>query len=115
MKENTRNKFEESIRKQIRKTKIVYKYEGESIPYIIAHHYIPDFILYTPLGKIYVECKGYLRPEDRRKMVAVKRLNPRLDIRILFQKLTKQNEQWAIRNGFRYAEGIIPDEWFSGL
>jgi predicted nuclease of restriction endonuclease-like RecB superfamily len=111
----TRNKFEETIRRQIRRSRIVYKYEGETIPYTIAYHYIPDFVLYTPLGKIYVECKGYLRPEDRRKMVAVKRLNPRLDIRILFQKLTKQNERWASRAGFRYAEGVIPEAWFKGL
>jgi predicted nuclease of restriction endonuclease-like RecB superfamily len=111
----TRNRFEESIRKQIRKNRVVYKYEGETIPYVIAYHYIPDFILYTPLGKVYVECKGYLRPEDRRKMVAVKRLNPKLDIRILFQKLTPTYQRWASRNGFRYAEGVIPDDWFAGL
>src|SRR6266436_6338062 len=100
----TRNKFEETIRKQIRKTRVVFKYEGETIPYIIAYHYVPDFILYTPLGKVYVECKGYLRPEDRRKMAAVKRLNPKLDIRILFQVARPTYVRWAIRNGFRYAE-----------
>lgn len=111
----TRNKFEETIRRQIRKTRVVYKYEGETIPYTIAYHYIPDFILYTPLGKVYVECKGYLRPEDRRKMAAVKRLNPRLDIRILFQVARPAYVRWATRNGFKYAEGNIPDEWFSGL
>jgi predicted nuclease of restriction endonuclease-like RecB superfamily len=94
--DKTRNRFEEAIRKQIRKTKIVYQYEGETIPFIIASHYTPDFILYTPLGKVYVECKGYFRPEDRRKMVAVKRLNPKMDLRILFQKLTKQNVPWFI-------------------
>lgn len=111
----TRNKFEAEIQRQIRRKKVVYTYEGETIPYTIAYHYIPDFILYTPLGKVYVETKGYLRPEDKRKMVAVKRLNPRLDIRILFQKLTISNERWASRNGFRYAEGVIPDEWYKGL
>ena len=115
MKEKTRNKFEEAIRKQIKKTKIVYQYEGEQIPYIIAHHYVPDFILYTPLGKVYVECKGYFRPEHKRKMVAIRRQHPNLDIRLLFYARTKANVRWAERYGFKYAFEKIPSEWLKGL
>lgn len=111
----TRNKFEEAVRKQLRRTKILFKYESEHIPYYIASHYIPDFILYTVLGKIYVECKGYLRPEDKRKLVAVKKLNPHLDIRILFYAHSEKNIRWANRQGFRWAIEKIPDEWIKGL
>jgi Phage endonuclease I len=71
--------------------------------------------LFTPLGKIYVECKGYLRPEHKAKMCAVKRQNPKLDIRILFYSANKKQIKWAERNGFRYAIEDIPEEWLLGL
>jgi hypothetical protein len=111
----TRNKFEETIRRSLRKTGITFGYETERIPYIIARHYIPDFKILTPLGYVYVECKGYLRPEDKVKLAAVKRLNPRLDIRILFYEARPKQIKWAERVGFKYAVGIIPDEWLKGL
>ena len=81
----------------------------------MAGHYIPDFIITTPTGKIYVEAKGYLRPEHKRKMVAVKKQHPNLDIRILFYSGTKGNIRWAERNGFKYAVEKIPREWMKGL
>jgi predicted nuclease of restriction endonuclease-like RecB superfamily len=111
----TRNKFEESIRKQLRKAKIKFTYESERIPYILCRHYIPDFILITPNGKIYIECKGYLRPEDKSKMSAIKRLNPKLDIRLLFYENRPKQIKWAERVGFRYAIGTIPIEWLEGM
>lgn len=114
-KKKTRNKFEARIHRQLKRAKVIFKYEEEKIPYILARHYIPDFILYTPLGKIYVECKGYLRPEDKSKMAAVKRLNPNLDIRILFYSHNLKYIKWAERQGFRYAIDKIPKEWLDGL
>lgn len=111
----TRNKFENKIEKQLRRARIRFEYESEHIAYFLARHYIPDFILYTPLGKVYVECKGYLRPEHKAKMVAVKKQHPELDIRILFYSDNKKNTRWADRNGFKYAIGEIPKEWFNGL
>ena len=111
----TRNKFEETIQKQLRKAQVTFGYESERIAYILARHYIPDFIIYTPHGRIYIECKGYLRPEDRSKLSAVKRLNPKLDIRILFYEARDKQIKWAERVGFRYAVGTIPDEWLKGM
>jgi hypothetical protein len=67
------------------------------------------------LGKIYVECKGYLRPEDKAKLVAVKRQYPNVDLRILFYALNKSYTKWADRNGFRWAVGKLPKEWILGL
>lgn len=110
-----RNKFEARVHRQLKRAKVTFKYEGEKIAYIIASHYCPDFILYTPLGKIYVECKGYFRPEDKRKLAAVKRLNPQLDIRILFYAHREQYIKWAEKHGFRYAVEKIPKEWIDGL
>ena len=110
-----RNKFEIKTYKWLRRRKAKFTYETERIPYLLARHYIPDFIIQTKLGKIYVECKGYLRPEDKAKLVAVKRLNPQIDLRIVFYSANKRNIKWAEKIGIRYAIETIPKEWLDGL
>ena len=92
-----------------------FSYEPEKIPYVLAGHYIPDFRILTSTGRVYIETKGYLRPEHKRKMVAVRRQHPNLDIRILFYSGSDSNIRWAVKNGFRYAVGEIPKEWLEGL
>lgn len=111
----TRNKFEQRVEAELKKRKAKFRYESEKIAYVIAGHYIPDFIVTTPTGKIYIETKGYLRPEHKRKMVAVKKCNPQLDIRILFYASKPHDIRWAVRNGFIYAVGSIPKEWLDGM
>jgi predicted nuclease of restriction endonuclease-like RecB superfamily len=115
MKLKTRNKFEAAIAKQLRRSRAKFKYESERIPYVIAGHYIPDFTIRTPTGTLYVEAKGHFRPEDKRKLAAVKRCNPHLDIRILFYRHVKSSVKWAERHGFRYAVETIPKDWLKGL
>lgn len=115
MTKKPRNKFETRIFKQLKRAKVTFEYETVKIPYILARHYIPDFILSTPTGKVYVETKGYLRPEDKAKMVAVKKLNPQLDIRILFYARKEQYIKWAEKNGFRWAVDKIPKQWMEGF
>lgn len=110
-----RNKFELKVYKSLKKQKVKFTYETVKIPYVLAKHYIPDFILETRLGKIYLECKGYLRPEDKAKLVAVKRQNPALDIRLLFYASNKRNIRWAEKVGIRYAVAKVPKEWLDGL
>lgn len=111
----TKNKFEYATYLFLKRKKVKFSYESEKFAYVIAAHYIPDWIINTPLGKIYVETKGYLRPEDRRKLVAVKKCNPRIDLRILFYAPSVKNERWAKKNGIKYAIGTIPTEWLHGL
>lgn len=111
----TRNKFEERIYAQLKRKRCRVTYETAQIPYVIAGHYIPDFIIQTPSGKVYIETKGHFRPEAKRKMVAVKRQHPELDIRIVFYKYNKQYEKWAIRYGFKYAFEKVPLEWMEGF
>ena len=106
-----RNKFETKIYGQLKKSRIKFKYESERLPYLIAGHYIPDFVLTTKTGKIYIETKGYLRPEDKRKLVAVKKLNPHIDLRILFYSINKKYIKWADKVGLKWAIDTIPDEW----
>jgi predicted nuclease of restriction endonuclease-like RecB superfamily len=110
-----RNKFETKIFKQLSKNKVSFKYESDKIPYVFSGFYIPDFVITTKTGKIYIETKGYLRPEHKRKMVAVKKLNPQLDIRLLFYADKKKDIKWAEKNGFRYAIDTVPQEWLDGF
>ena len=61
---------------------ITYQYESEKLSYTIEHNYTPDFVLpnYT-----YLETKGYWDAADRRKVLAVKKANPEIDLRMVFQ------------------------------
>jgi predicted nuclease of restriction endonuclease-like RecB superfamily len=106
-----RNKFETRIYAQLKRARVTFKYEGIKIPYVLAGHYIPDFIIETKSGKVYIETKGYLRPEHKRKMVAVKKQHPELDLRILFYSHNKKYIKWAEKNGLKYAFEKIPADW----
>lgn len=71
-----------------------------------------------------IEAKGRLTPQDRRKLIEVKRAHPEIDLRLLFQRantrLSKARNsmtyaQWAKRHGFLWAEGPdVPREWVLG-
>jgi predicted nuclease of restriction endonuclease-like RecB superfamily len=111
----TRNKFEARIDQQLRSAGTRYTYESEKIPYVIAGHYTPDFVIQTKTGKVYLETKGYFRPEHKRKMKAVKQMHPELDIRIIFYSHSRPNIRWAEKHGFKYAFHSIPEDWFAGF
>lgn len=96
-----------------------FEYETVKLNYTLSAVYIPDFIL--PNGVI-LEAKGYFKPSDRRKMLAVKKQHPKLDIRFIFQQpkntLTKTSKttyaMWADKNGFPWAPAhSIPLDWFN--
>lgn len=107
----TRNKFEKKLHLQLKKSKVEFKYEPEKIPYVLSGHYIPDFVLSLPTGKIYIEAKGHFRPEAKRKMVAVKKQHPAMDVRIVFYSFKAKDIRWAEKNNFPYSVGSIPEEW----
>lgn len=111
-KTKTKNRFEERLFDQLKKLKVKVKYESEKIPYVLYRNYIPDFIIEKEDGKIlYIEAKGYFRPDAKPKMVAVKKLHPDLDIRFVFYNNNKSNIRWAMKHGFPYSIGYIPEEW----
>lgn len=98
--------------------KIEYEPAEPIIRYVVPARYIPDFVL--PNG-VFIEVKGWLRPRDRAKMARVKKENPDLDIRFVFQRANAKigrspNSlmywQWAEKNGFPWSEGTIPEEWY---
>lgn len=110
-KKQTRNRFEDDIHSQLVKNGCQFEYESEKIPYTIDYNYYPDFIVSSPRGKVYIEAKGYFRIEHKRKMAAVKRLYPDLDIRLLFYRVDRKNIRWAEKYGFKYAFHQIPKDW----
>ena len=76
-----RSHLEEQVADLLDQMKVPYQYESEKLPYLIEANYIPDF----KVGDIYLEAKGYWSPADRRKILAVKKDNPDMDLRMVFQ------------------------------
>lgn len=121
-----KNKFEIVTGEFLKSKKLKFGYETEKLEYTITSNYIPDFIVITKSGKkIYIETKGNGRSWDgaaRRKLVAVKKQHPDLDIRLVFwsdgkfgatrKDGTRQTQSsWSEKNGFLWAIREIPDEW----
>ena len=77
-----RSKLEERVAVLLQELGISYEYESAKVPYIIQHHYCPDFVL---PNHVLLETKGYWDAKDRRKILAVKKDNPYLDLRMVFQ------------------------------
>jgi hypothetical protein len=112
--------LEENISNQIEAKGIEVKYESEKVAYIIPasqHTYNPDFRL--PNG-IIIETKGRFVAADRKKHQLVKEQHPNLDIRFVFSnsknKISKNSKttygMWCEKNGYKYADKEIPEEWF---
>lgn len=120
-----RSKFEAAIAANLTSRGVTFGYESEHLTYVLpAKRYTPDFTLIPGPheGPIYVEAKGWFQGKDRTKLLAVKKANPTVDIRLLFQRSKTPiykgskttNAQWAEENGFPWAEGVsIPKEWIS--
>ena len=77
-----RSKLEERVATLLEQLGISYEYETEKLSYTIEHTYTPDFVL---PNYVYLETKGYWDAADRRKVLAVKRDNPEVDLRMVFQ------------------------------
>lgn len=114
-----RSKLEEKVAQLLNQLGVSFEYESTKVPYILECNYTPDFLL--PNG-VYLETKGHLSPEDRRKMLAVKKAHPDLDIRFVFQapynKIEKRSKTtyaaWSEKNNFKWcAYHSIPIEWLT--
>ena len=112
-----RSGLEEKVADLMVELGVKYEYESTKVPYVIQHNYTPDFLL--PNG-IFLECKGYWDPDDRRKIKAVKEQNPDLDIRMVFQspfnKISKKSKttyaQWCDKHGIKWTSwSNIPLKW----
>ena len=109
--------LEEQVAKLLTGLGVSYEYESCKIPYTIQHNYHPDFIL---PNHVHLEAKGYWSAPDRRKIAAVKRDNPELDLRMVFQspynKISKGSKttyaQWCEKHDIPWTHfHDIPLDW----
>ena len=112
-----RSKLEERVATLLEQLGISYEYETEKLSYTIEHNYTPDFVL---PNYVYLETKGYWDAADRRKVLAVKRDNPEVDLRMVFQSpyntISKKSKttyaKWCERHGIPWtAYHEIPLDW----
>ena len=112
-----RSKLEEKVANLLEGLGVSYEYEHAQVPYIIQHHYVPDFVL---PNHVYLETKGYWAPSDRRKILAVVRDNPELDLRMVFQApyntISKKSKttyaMWCDKHDIPWTSfDSIPLEW----
>jgi hypothetical protein len=112
-----RSGLEEKVADLLEGLGVSYQYESEKLSYTIEHNYTPDFLL---PNYVYLETKGYWDAADRRKVLAVKRANPDIDLRMVFQspfnKISKKSKttyaQWCDRHNIPWtAYHDIPLEW----
>jgi hypothetical protein len=100
-----------------------WMYEPERLDWIPpARKYTPDFKVMRRDGSFFfVEFKGYLRPNDKTKMKAIRKQYPDLDIRFVFMNANKPSYKgakttygmWAEKNGYIWAEKVIPEDWLN--
>ena len=114
-----KSKLEERIATLFVTLGVKYEYESEKISYTIQHHYCPDFVL---PNHVYLEAKGYWAPADRRKILAVKKDNPDMDLRMVFQapynKINKKSKttyaMWCEKHDIPWtAYHDIPIDWLT--
>ena len=113
-----RSGLEVQIASQLEKAGVQFGYETIRLKYQRICHYIPDFIL--PNG-VLIEGKGWFTPQDRSKLLLIKKQDPNLDIRLVFSKstarLNKKSRttygEWSTTNGFLWSEKVIPQEWLT--
>ena len=96
-------------------------YEQNTFTYEVSEtrKYTPDWIVITPTTEFFIEYKGVLDGRTRKKMKLVKKQNPLLDIRFIFQnasnKINKASKttygKWADQHGFLWADNELPKDW----
>lgn len=116
-----RSGLEEKVAAQLDELSVSYEYESFKIDYQVSEFrkYTPDFLL--PNG-IIVETKGRFVAADRKKHLLIQKQHPLLDIRFVFSnskaKISKNSKtsyaDWCEKNGFLYADKLIPQEWLNG-
>jgi len=126
-----RSKYEANIAKDLKARRIKFEYETVKIPYYLSKKgrckfcssgvvfvhkvYTPDFII----GSLIIEAKGRFVSSDRTKMLAAKKANPNLDIRMLFmrdqwctKKKRKRYSDWCNDHNIPFAFGTaLPKSW----
>ena len=112
-----RSNLEKDIGNLLEGLGVSFQYESEKLSYTIEHNYTPDFVL---PNYVYLEAKGYWDAADRRKLLAVKRDNPDIDLRMIFQSpyntISKKSKttyaKWCDKHDIPWTSYTdIPIEW----
>ena len=113
-----RSGLEHKLSLYLDELKVGYDYEKVKIEWedLAYRTYTPDIVLDNG---IIIETKGMFTAADRRKHLAIKKQHPKLDIRFVFEnsrsKIRKGAKSsygdWCTKNGFRYYDRIIPEDW----
>lgn len=120
--EGYRSGLEEVTADYLTSKGVGYTYEEVIIGYTEPEKqrkYTPDFVL---ANGIIIETKGRFLTADRQKHLLIKKQFPELDIRFVFSnskaRLSKISKttyaMWCEKNGFKFADKIIPIEWLKG-
>lgn len=106
-----RSGLEVAFANTLKEAGIHYDYEAIKLPYLVPssnHNYLVDFTV----NGIYIETKGRLTGEDRKKMLFVKEQHPDKLILFIFsnknKKLYKNSKTsyagWCEKHGFNYLD-----------
>lgn len=102
-------------------------YETEVVAFeqpAISRKYTPDFPLPLENGGFrFIEAKGVLDLDERKKFQWIRASNPDLDIRFVFSnanaKISKTSKTtyaaWCDKNEFLWADKLIPEDWLEGV
>lgn len=108
---------------QLKRNKKIKKWEYEAETWKYQYEpqeYTPDFRVWLNGGdRIYIEYKGKMTKEIRKKMLAVIRCNPDKQVYMNFERANNKivagskttYEKWCEKNGIECSEQEIKEEW----
>lgn len=117
-----RSGLEDKHSKQIEEAGLEVIYEKDTYFFQVPKRqsrYTPDFKLPKKGGFFYIESKGIWDVKDRQKHLLIQEQHPELDIRFVFSnqnarlysKSPTTYAAYCLKNGFQYANKVIPAEW----
>lgn len=106
-----KSKFERRFAEHLAKLRIKAEYEAARFPYTLDCVYNPDWKL---AGGVYLETKGNFKASERRKVLAVLKAHPKMDLRMVFQRNNRISKvskttygSWCDKHGIRWS--VFPD------
>lgn len=119
--------LEVEVAQTLSRRSVQYEYESYKVPFTqpaTKRVYIPDFVCETKSGKLcFIEAKGKLDADGRKKLLWVKEQHPKLDVKLVFQRANNKIRKgskttygdWATKHGFDWIQwdGKLPSRWFN--
>ena len=108
---------------ELQKQKKILKFEYEPEVWTYQHEpqkYTPDFKVTMPNKSVqYLESKGKMTDDTRKKIVSVKRCNPDKDLKIIFERANNKLKaggkmtygKWSDKIGIPWNEKKVKEEW----